>query len=107
VTTPFPFQLGDGWMATTTFSLGVHSTEGRVRRALVTFTHELGGRAVAAYRTPLHVEDWQLTEAHAWTVCIDPACLAVRRYAHTLSEPRRISGDELRLLATDDVALTL
>jgi hypothetical protein len=97
-------RLGEGWTAATTFSLG---GKPRVRRALVTFTHELGGRAIAAYRTPLHVEDWQLTEAHAWTVCIDPACLAVRRYAHTLSEPRRISGDGLRLLTTDDVALTL
>lgn len=103
-------RLGEGWTASTTYSIGVEMRAGfvrRVTRALVSFVHELGGRAVAVYHRPLAGGDWQLVDAKAWTVDIDPASIRVRGYTHALTEPESISGDDLRVLTTDEVALTL
>lgn len=104
--------LGEGWTATSKFSLATVLVSGFARRVpvvLVSYQHELGGRAVASHSRLDHWDGdgWVLRDARAWTVCIDPACHRVRGYAHTLTEPRRISGDELRWLTTDEVALTL
>lgn len=102
--------LGDGWTARTTYSLGHELHAGyvrRVQRALVMFAHELGGRALASYHRPTLGGEWRLVEATAWTSCTDPACARARGFAHTLTEPESISGDELRWLTTDEVAITL
>lgn len=102
--------LGEGWTARTTYSIGHDLRDGFVRRtqrAIVTFTHELGGRAEAVYRRPVTGGDWQLTEARAGVACTDPGCARVRGFAHTLGDMKRISGDELRWLTTDEVAITL
>lgn len=103
-------RLGEGWTASTTYSIGSEMHGGfvrRVQRALVTYRHELGGRAVAVHHRPLNSGDWTLVEARAGVMCIDQACTRTRGFQHALGDMTRISGDELRLLTTDEVALTL
>lgn len=110
MTAPTLKALGEGWTATTTYGITVQLRGGKVRRmerAIVAFTHELGGRAEAVYHRPLTGGDWVLAAATAWTVCTDPGCSAARGFAHSLTEPKSISGDELGVLMTDVVALTL
>lgn len=110
MTAPDVGPVGEGWTVTTSYSLVAEQTGGfarRIERALVAYTHELGGRAVAQYVRPLNGGEWQFRDCAAWIACIDPVCRRSRGFSHTLSEPRRISGDELRVLTTDEVALTL
>lgn len=110
MTSPDLGPLGEGWTARTTYSLGHEMHAGyvrRIQRAIVTFTHELGGRAAAVYHRPVAGDEWQLVEARAGVACTDPACSRTRGFAHTLGDMKRISGDDLRLLTTDEVAITL
>jgi hypothetical protein len=102
--------LGEGWTARTSHDLA-HETHGgfvrRVERTLVFYRHELGGHALAVYHRPLAGGEWRLVEATAWTSCTDPTCRDKRGFAHTLTEPESISGDELRWLTTDQAVLPL
>lgn len=102
--------LGDGWTARTKYSLGHDLHDGfvrRVQRAIVVFRHELGGWAEAVYHRPIIEGEWHLVDARVGVMCADPACARVRGFAHTLTEPVSISGDELRWLTTDEIACTL
>jgi hypothetical protein len=111
MTTPLTLTpLGEGWTATTTLSLVAVQAGGvsrRIERAVVRFTHEVGGRAEAVFHRRLNGGPYRLASAMAWTVCTDPGCTPDRGFEHALTEPESISGAELGVLVTDVVALAL
>jgi hypothetical protein len=111
VTRPLKVRaLGEGWTSTSTHSAATEIHAGFIRRVemvRISFTHELGGRAEALFTAPVGAGVYRLREARAWVMNTDPVLERVRGHKSPLTEPACITGEELRVLVTDEDAVQI